>query len=35
MTDRFADLVTLAGRILIAALFLVGAAQKASDPSAV
>ncbi len=35
MTDRLADLATLAGRILIAALFLAGAAQKATDPSAV
>ena len=30
-----ADLATLIGRILIAALFLAGAAQKADDPSAV
>lgn len=32
MTDRTGDLATLAGRILIAALFLGGAAQKAIDP---
>ena len=31
----WADVATLLGRILIAALFLGGAAQKASDPSAV
>jgi putative oxidoreductase len=30
-----ADLATLAGRVLIAALFLGGAAQKGTDPSAV
>lgn len=30
-----ADLATLAGRVLIAALFLGGAVQKGSDPSAV
>jgi putative oxidoreductase len=30
-----ADLATLLGRILIAALFLAGAAQKTADPSAV
>lgn len=34
-TDRFADLATLAGRILIAALFLGGAVQKAANPLAV
>ena len=33
--DFWADVATLCGRILIAALFLGGAAQKASDPSAV
>lgn len=33
--DFFADAATLAGRILLAALFLGGAAQKGSDPSAV
>lgn len=35
MTDRWPDLATLVGRILIAALFLAGAAQKADDPGAV
>ena len=33
--DRTADLATLAGRCLIAALFLAGAAQKATDPGPV
>ncbi len=35
MTHPAGDLATLAGRILIAALFLAGAAQKASNPLAV
>ncbi len=35
MTDRFGDVATLAGRILIAALFLAGTVQKAANPSAV
>jgi putative oxidoreductase len=35
VTDRFGDLATLAGRILIAALFLAGTAQKATNPLAV
>lgn len=35
MTDRFGDLATLAGRFLIAALFLAGTAQKATNPLAV
>jgi putative oxidoreductase len=33
--NRLADIATLVGRILIALLFLGGAAQKAGDPSAV
>ena len=33
--DAWADAATLLGRILIAALFLGGAAQKATDPAAV
>ena len=35
MTGKAGDLATLAGRILIAALFLAGAAQKGTDPTAV
>ncbi|AZL60897.1 DoxX family protein [Tabrizicola piscis] len=35
MTPAWGDLATLVGRILLAALFLGGAAQKAIDPSAV
>ena len=35
MTDRLGDLFTLAGRILIAGLFLAGAAQKGTNPMAV
>lgn len=35
MTDRFGDLATLAGRILIAALFLARTVQKAANPLAV
>jgi putative oxidoreductase len=35
MTDRFGDFATLAGRILIAALFLAATVQKAANPLAV
>jgi putative oxidoreductase len=35
MTDRRGDVATLAGRILIAALFLLAALQKATNPLAV
>lgn len=34
MTGRAADIATLAGRVLIAALFLAGAAQKGTNPAA-
>ena len=32
MTDRFGDIATLVGRILIAVLFLAGTVQKAANP---
>jgi putative oxidoreductase len=35
MTDRWGDVATLTGRILIAALFLLAALQKATNPMAV
>jgi putative oxidoreductase len=35
MTDRFGDIATLVGRILIAVLFLAGTVQKAANPLAV